>query len=143
MYDTRWPRPGPATAAVCAVVGLLIGVALGLSSGGGPAEARSARKAAGRPATTLPGSFYTVVLASIPTEQGRQVANARAASIRRDGLQDVGVLESSRYPKTLNPGYFVVYSGLFPTEGEASDHRDEIASRFPELARSYVRPVRA
>ena len=41
MYDTRWPRPGPAMAAVAAVLGLVAGIVLGLSSPGTAPQAQA------------------------------------------------------------------------------------------------------
>jgi sporulation related protein len=131
-------------AAVAAVVGLVAGVLLGFSSGGpgSPAQAGVAPEASTRvTAAATPDRFYTVVLASIAIEKGRDVADARAAQLRNQGVQPVGVLESSRY-STLVAGYFVIYSGQFPDKRAADGHLVEIKSQFPSMAGSYVRPVR-
>jgi SPOR domain len=124
MYDTRWPRPGPAMAAVSALVGLLAGVALGISSAAGTkAEASGGSVPAGNrtTTTTLPDAFWTVVLAS-PND--RAVAEARAQALRAGGVEDAGVLSQDDYP-SLGTRY-AVYSGLFGSRDEAGGHRDEL-----------------
>jgi len=62
---------------------------------------------------------WTVVLASYPQTGGRKVATARARKSRAQGLPQVGVLDSSRYA-SLRPGYWVVFSGIYATEAEAT-----------------------
>jgi hypothetical protein len=61
---------------------------------------------------------WTVVLESIPTTAGRRLAARKARSALAAGLDDVGVLESARYA-SLHPGYYVVFSGIFPSLGAA------------------------
>ena len=63
-------------------------------------------------------SGFTVVLESIPTSAGRSLANRKARAALEAGLDDVGVLNSSRYA-SLHPGYFVVFSGVFESMSEA------------------------
>jgi hypothetical protein len=63
-------------------------------------------------------SGFTVVLESIPTSAGRTLANRKARAALEAGLDDVGVLNSSRYA-SLHPGYFVVFSGIFESMAEA------------------------
>lgn len=62
---------------------------------------------------------WTVALASYPQTGGRKVATARARKARAQGLPQVGVLDSSRYA-SLRPGYWVVFSGIYATEAEAT-----------------------
>lgn len=62
---------------------------------------------------------WTVVLASYPQTGGRKVATARAKKARAQGLPQVGILDSSRYA-SLRPGYWVVFSGIYATEAEAT-----------------------
>jgi hypothetical protein len=62
---------------------------------------------------------WTIVLVSYPKTTGRQTATQTALEAAHHGLSDVGVLDSSRYP-SLQPGYFVVFSGIYPTESEAN-----------------------
>jgi hypothetical protein len=125
MYDTRWPRPGPALAAVAAVVGLVAGVLLGFSSPGtGPAaQAGTAPETSiRRTATTLPAQFHTVILGSFG-----DLANADNAMrrLREQGVDDAAVLNQADY-SSLNTRY-AVYSGRFGDRGAAEAHEAELA----------------
>jgi hypothetical protein len=62
---------------------------------------------------------WTIVLASVPQTKGRPQALARARQARRTGLAQVGVLDSSLYA-SLHPGYWVVFSGVYASEAEAT-----------------------
>jgi len=74
---------------------------------------------------------WTIVLISIPQgNEGRSLADTRAADARRAGLQDVGVLNSSRFA-SLHPGYFVVFVGVFDSEAEATSALPRARSAFP------------
>jgi hypothetical protein len=64
-------------------------------------------------------SGYTVVLESVPTSAGRAFAVTRAKRARAAGLGSVGVLDSSNY-SSFHPGYFVVFSGIYGSPGDAS-----------------------
>ena len=59
-------------------------------------------------------SGWTLVLASLPTSAKREAALAKARQALAAGLPQVGVLDSSRY-SSLHPGYFVVFSGVYPS----------------------------
>ena len=48
-----------------------------------------------------------------------RAALARARAARKKGLPQVGVLDSSRYA-SLHPGYWVVFSGVYTSEAEAT-----------------------
>jgi ribosomal protein L37E len=61
---------------------------------------------------------YTIVLAALPTTVGAKAARARALAAAGSGVPDVGVLASSRYA-SLHPGYWIVFSGVYPTLDEA------------------------
>lgn len=61
---------------------------------------------------------YTVVLVSLPSTGGRASATAKAKEASRAGLQDVGVIDSARF-SSLHPGYYVVFTGVYDTLGEA------------------------
>ncbi len=61
---------------------------------------------------------YIVVLASLLPATGHRGAATVARQARASGLGLVGVLESSRYA-TLRSGFWVVYSGVYPTLGQA------------------------
>jgi hypothetical protein len=62
---------------------------------------------------------FTVVLESIPTTSGQAAALAKARNALRTGLRDVGVLDSSGYP-SLHPGYYVVFSGVYASNEDAT-----------------------
>lgn len=61
---------------------------------------------------------WVVIVESLPhDEYDRSDAEARADGYRADGAPDVGVLDSSDYG-SLNPGYWVVYSGVWGADEE-------------------------
>jgi SPOR domain len=123
MYDTRWPRPGPAMAAVAALLGLVAGVVLGLSSPGSapPAEAAGpVETTVAATTTTLPEQFWTVVLGSF---EERPNADLRLRLVRRQGARDAGLLDQERYELGTR---WAVYSGVFKTEDEAKAHMEEL-----------------
>jgi hypothetical protein len=62
---------------------------------------------------------WTIVLASVPQAEGRRVALDRARRARGRGLPTVGILDSSRYA-SLHPGYWVVFTGIYASEAEAT-----------------------
>jgi hypothetical protein len=81
---------------------------------------------------------YTVVLASVETSKGRAAAEQKANQAIVNGLTDVGILNSSDF-LTLNPGYYVVFKGVYDTAAAAqSGLAIARSSGFP-LA--YVREV--
>jgi hypothetical protein len=63
-------------------------------------------------------SGWTVVLTSYPTPKGRAAALATAARAARAHLPQVGTLASGSYA-SLNPGYDVVFSGMYGSSAEA------------------------
>jgi hypothetical protein len=137
MYDTRWPRPGPAMATVAAVLGLVAGTVLGLSSPGSSPPARAAAPVETTVApttTTLPDEFYTVVLGSF---EDRAHADDRLRLVRRQGVRDARLLEKGRYNLGTR---WAVYSGLFGTEPEAQAHEQELAQLG--IAEHFVKPVK-
>jgi hypothetical protein len=75
---------------------------------------------------------WTIALASLPQTGGRKVALARAHTARAKGLAAVGVLDSSRYA-SLHPGYWVVFSGIYASEAEATSALDA-ARRYARTA---------
>ena len=137
MYDTRWPRPGPAMAAVAAVLGLVAGVVLGLSSPGSAPPARAAAPVETTVApttTTLPDEFHTVILGSY---NKRDNAVARLRKVREQGVKDAALLDQQDYDLGTR---WAVYSGLFQTEEEAEAHAQQLEQLgIKEL---YVKPVK-
>jgi hypothetical protein len=98
------------------------------------------------PTTTTTGTLtswpagkdgYTVVLRSVPKSEGRETAEAEARRAINKGLPQVGVLDSSDY-SSLNPGYWVVFSGIYDTKTQAQSALPTARSKYP-LA--YVRQV--
>jgi hypothetical protein len=83
-------------------------------------------------------SGWTLVLVSLPTSSGRDAAITRAREALRSGLPQVGVIDSSRYA-SLHPGYYVVFSGVYPSIGEAQDAVSRAAESGYENA--YARRV--
>ncbi len=73
---------------------------------------------------------WTIVLLSVPQGNGRDGAEARAAEARRGGLTDVGILNSSRFA-SLHPGYFVVFTGVYDSQAEATGALPRARSGFP------------
>jgi zinc-ribbon domain len=61
---------------------------------------------------------WTIVLVSYPKTTGRPTAQRTATRAART-LPEVGILDSSRYA-SLQPGYFVVFSGIYPSQAEAN-----------------------
>jgi hypothetical protein len=78
------------------------------------------------------------VLASIPVSSGRGTAERFATRVRRDGLTNIGVLESSTR-RPLRAGYFVVYNGPYATlraVQRAADHVHAFGYRT-----AYIREI--
>jgi hypothetical protein len=81
---------------------------------------------------------YSIFLKSVPTSEGRSKADAAAERARDNGLTQVGVLNSSDY-SSLNPGYWVTFTGIYDTESEADNALSNARSKgFPT---AYVRRV--
>ncbi len=103
------------------------------------ATTTSAATTAPAPTTTAPPAStawpadrrgWTIVLVSLPQSAGRALATERATDARRGGLPDVGVLNSSRFA-SLHPGYFVVFSGVYDSQAEATSSLPRARSAFP------------
>jgi hypothetical protein len=124
MYDTRWPRPGPAMAAVAAVLGLVAGIVLGLSSPGSPPPAQAAAPGETTVApttTTLPDDFHTVILGSY-TERPHAVAYVR--EVRGQGVRDAALLDQEDWELGTR---WAVYSGVFESREQAEAHLQVLA----------------
>ncbi|HXV34454.1 MAG TPA: hypothetical protein VD769_10635 [Gaiellaceae bacterium] len=81
---------------------------------------------------------YTVVLKSTPLSQGRGPAEAAGQEAIDAGLPQVGILDSSDY-SSLNPGYYVTFTGVYTTESQAENALPNARSKgFPT---AYVRRV--
>ena len=81
---------------------------------------------------------FTVILKSVPTSNGRSQAESAAEKARTNGLSQVGILNSSDF-SSLNPGYYVTFSGIYDTESQATAALPNARSKgFPT---AYVREV--
>ena len=135
MYDTRWPRPGPAMAAVAAVLGLVAGAILGLSSPGAAPTAQASappETTVAPTTTTLPEEFHTVVLGSF---DDRARAEERLRLVRSQGVKDADLLDDQQWDLGTR---WAVYSGVFRTEDEAEAHMQELS----QLAERFVKSVK-
>lgn len=83
------------------------------------------------------GNGYTIVVATLPLSDGARAARAKGLAALRAGLHQVGVLVSSSYP-SLQPGYYVVFSGVYASLEEAQSDLDNAKSAFPG---AYARPI--
>jgi hypothetical protein len=81
---------------------------------------------------------WTVILASVPTSDGREAAVTRARQARDGGLPEVGVLTSAEFA-SLHPGYFIVFSGVYSTQAEAQSAVP--AARDGGFADAYPRQI--
>ena len=140
MYDTRWPRPGPAMAAVAAMLGLVAGIVLGFSSPGSTpaAAARAPTETTAAPTTTtLPDDFHTVILGSY---DNRANADARLRQVRAMGVKDAGIIDDTEYDLSTA---FAVYSGRYRTREEARAHSQELVQYgIPPNGRFYKHVTR-
>jgi hypothetical protein len=141
MYDTRWPRPGPAMAAVAAVLGLVAGAILGLSSPGSAPQAQASappETTVAPTTTTLPDEFHTVILGSY---DARANADARLRQVLAMGVKDAGILEQTEYDLSTP---YAVYSGRYKTQDQALAHRQELANYgIPSDGRFYKKVTRS
>jgi len=81
---------------------------------------------------------WTVILRSTPTSEGRGPAESAAQQAINAGLRQVGVLNSSDYD-SLNPGYYVTFTGVYTTKDQAESALPSARSKgFPT---AYVRKV--
>jgi uncharacterized protein involved in exopolysaccharide biosynthesis len=138
MYDTRWPRPGPAMAVVAAVLGLLAGAALGLAGVGARPQAEASppvEATAGPTTTTLPDQFHTVVLGSFDE---RANAEARLREVRTMGVRDAALLDREQVELGTR---WAVASGRFDTREQALAHQQELIGMGVAEASTFVKHV--
>jgi hypothetical protein len=81
---------------------------------------------------------YTVILQSIPAGAGRGNAVQAAKRALTAGLPQVGVLDSSQY-SSLHPGYYVVFTGIYDSNAEASAQVSQ--ARGAGFPAAYVKPI--
>jgi len=140
MFGRRDPRGGWSLRAAATLVVAIAGAAVAVAATSGGRESADVMTATGGFATlpttsTLPSpgeegpagivewpageEGWTIALASLPQTEGRRRAVARMRQARRKGLSPVGILDSSRYA-SLHPGYWIVFSGIYGSEAEAT-----------------------
>ena len=61
---------------------------------------------------------WTIVLVSYPQTFGQPQAEATAKQAAQSGLDQVGVIDSNLYA-SLQPGYYVVFTGIYGSKGDA------------------------
>jgi hypothetical protein len=64
-------------------------------------------------------SGWTVVLASLPTANGRDFALAQARAAEHGGVEAVGIIDSSQF-SSLHPGYYVLFAGVYSSFDDAN-----------------------
>ena len=123
-------------AAVAAVLGLVAGAILGLSSPGTAPQAQASappETTVALTTTTLPDEFHTVILGSFDY---RSKADARLRLVRRQGVKDARLIDNQQYRLGTR---WAVYSGVFRTEDEAEAHQEEL--RQLGITELYVKTV--
>ena len=75
---------------------------------------------------------WTIALATLPQSGGKKAATARAREARGSGLETVGLLDTSLFA-SLHPGYWLVFSGVYSSEAEATSSLPP-ARRFARTA---------
>jgi hypothetical protein len=140
MYDTRWPRPGPAMLAVAVLFGLVIGGVFGFTSGTSAGTGSGTNDASGTTvasATTLPASFYTVVVAS---GNQRTLMDSRRAELRQLGVPQLQVITHSQFPE-LGREYALI-SGVFTNEAAARQRENELRNAGLPGPQPYYRFIK-
>jgi cell division septation protein DedD len=110
-------------AAVAAVLGLVAGAILGLSSPGSAPQAQASappETTVAPTTTTLPDEFHTVILGSYDE---RDNANARLRQVRSQGVRDAALLDDEQFELGTR---WAVYSGQFGSREEAEAHQQEL-----------------
>jgi hypothetical protein len=77
------------------------------------------------------------VIVSLPQIGGGASARARATQAVDRGLREVGVIDSNRFA-SLKPGYYVVFTGIYGTEEEATSALRHAKAAFPA---AYTREI--
>jgi hypothetical protein len=80
---------------------------------------------------------YTIVIASLPTSGGRELAVRKAREALRSDLPEVGVLDSGEF-SSLHPGYYVVFSGIYADQRSAVEGVGRVQRLYPA---SYIRQI--
>src|SRR5205823_10226553 len=81
---------------------------------------------------------WIVILASIPTGQGRSSADSFAARANRSGIAGLSILNSSNR-RPLRGGYWVVYVGPYATLAQVSARASAVHAQGYSTA--YIREL--
>jgi len=81
---------------------------------------------------------YTTILQSIPASAGKRRATALAQRAIAAGLKRVGYLDSGQF-SSLHPGYYVVFSGIYNSFGDAQANAGTATSSG--FVYAYVRRI--
>jgi len=107
-----------------------------------PDRRRSTTAPAHKPGTLVQWPFgrtaYTVVLSSFPSAAGERTASQLARKASREGLLDVGFLDSSKIT-SLHPGYFVVFSGVYESADDAQSALQQAVKKG--FKKAYTRQI--
>ena len=132
---------------VVAVAGAAVAVAATTETGGTPEMLTATGGFASAPAETGSDDVgsqagivewpatqegWTIALATLPQPGGKKAATARAREARAGGLETVGLLDTSLFA-SLHPGYWLVFSGVYSSEAEATSSL-EPARKFARTA---------
>jgi septal ring-binding cell division protein DamX len=141
MYETRWPRPGPAMLVVGVIVGLLVGGLLGISFPASSSDrhtAASTTSQATQPSAQPPRSFFTLVLAS---PKSSVEARSKLARLQAEGVTGAVILSKADYTDLKTQ--FAVCAGTYPSRTRADQALQELKAQLPNLTSSpYVRSMR-
>jgi hypothetical protein len=83
-------------------------------------------------------SGWTVVLSSYPQSGGDALPSTTAEDARKAKLPQVGILNSSDYA-SLQPGYLVVFSGVYASEADAANALPQ--ARQAGFGAAYTRQI--
>jgi len=109
----------------------------GTSGASGGTPTTPARAARGLVAWPLGKNGWTIVLISLDQAGGLAAARDKAQEALGHGLPNVGIIDSSRFP-SLHPGYYVVFSGVYPTNAAA---QDAVGKAKDAGYQAYIRPI--
>jgi hypothetical protein len=73
---------------------------------------------------------WTIVLISLPQRGGGAPARTKAQEAVTKGLREVGVIDSNRFA-SLQPGYYVVFTGIYGSPEEAASSLQRAKAAFP------------
>jgi len=80
---------------------------------------------------------YTIVIASLPGSAGRAQAVRKAREVLASKLPEVGVIDSGEF-SSLHPGYYVVFSGIYPDQRAALQGIGRVQALYPA---AYIRQI--